>query len=270
MLYLLAITMLLTYIGYPIVKRILCKFNLVSVNYLGHKIILGYGLLLGINSIIILIVGQKLNLYSKEVTISFIFLTITVTMVGLLDDYFGSEGSRGFKGHFSKFLYQFQVTTGFLKAVIISVVSFLIINRLESNIILLIINFLLLVLMTNFINLLDLRPGRAIKGFLLLTSGIMLIANSLFRDLLLPLLLMAIILLPYDLREKAMLGDVGSNLLGAFLGLSLVINLGITYKLIIVTALIIVHIYAERVSLTKLIARNRILDYIDKLGRRKI
>src|SRR3712207_8777601 len=56
---------------------------------------------------------------------------------------------------------------------------------------------------SNFWNQLDTRPGRALKAYL-----------SLAVPLRAPLGL-AVILAPYDLRERVMLGDAGSNALGA-------------------------------------------------------
>jgi hypothetical protein len=145
--------------------------------------------------------------------------------------------------------------------------AFLIIMKFNDGSLLAILNFLLLVLMTNFINLLDLRPGRALKGFLIMTLLFSFLTDYLFKILMLPILLMSLILLPVDLRGEAMLGDIGSNLLGSFLGLSLVFSLIFIYKLILVGILIAIHLYTEKFSLTDLILRNRILNYIDNLGR---
>ena len=73
----------------------------------------------------------------------------------------------------------------------------------------------MLVLATNLFNLLDLRPGRSVKAFVLLGIGLTLgtsdahplAALGLFAG---PVLVVAL----YDLRERAMLGDTGSNLIG--------------------------------------------------------
>ena len=84
----------------------------------------------------------------------------------------------------------------------------------------------MLVLATNVFNLLDLRPGRAIKAFVLLGAGLTL--GSLDAR---PLWSLGLFAAPalvaglYDLRERAMLGDTGANLLGALAGLWLVLTL---------------------------------------------
>ena len=83
-----------------------------------------------------------------------------------------------------------------------------------------------LVLATNLFNLLDLRPGRSFKAFVLLGAGLTLgtldahplAALGLFVG---PVLVVGI----YDLRERAMLGDTGSNLIGALAGLWIVLSL---------------------------------------------
>ena len=74
-------------------------------------------------------------------------------------------------------------------------------------------------LATNLFNLLDLRPGRSVKAFVLLGAGADLGAWDLepFKALGLfvgPVLVAGL----YDLRERAMLGDTGSNLVGALAG----------------------------------------------------
>jgi hypothetical protein len=86
-----------------------------------------------------------------------------------------------------------------------------------------------LVLATNLFNLLDLRPGRSVKAFVLLGVALMIGERDLttFEQLGLfigPLLVVGF----FDVRELAMLGDTGSNLIGALAGLWLVLALGTT------------------------------------------
>ncbi|ADL13227.1 hypothetical protein [Acetohalobium arabaticum] len=265
------ITLILTYLGYPLIKRLLIRYSLVTENFSGCEIPVGYGLLLGVNAVIILLVGKGLRIYPGEVVTSFVFLIMVAGATGLADDYLGYEQSSGFSGHLRKLWQEYQVTTGFLKAALIGIFTFLIVNRvIMDNFVVRLVNFSLVVLMTNFINLLDLRPGRALKGFIIITFSSLLATDILFIKLLLPLLVMVIILLPIDLRAEAMLGDVGSNLLGACLGLGLLFSLGFIYKVMLVVGLVLIHIYTEKSSLTELIARNRVLNYIDQLGRGRI
>ncbi len=85
----------------------------------------------------------------------------------------------------------------------------------------------LLVLATNLFNLLDLRPGRAEKALALLGAGLCLGAWTLA-----PLELLGIFAGPVlvgawlTLRERAMLGDTGSNLIGAVAGVWLLTHAG--------------------------------------------
>mgnify|MGYP003585415093 FL=1 len=64
-----------------------------------------------------------------------------------------------------------------------------------------------------------------------------------------------------------MLGDTGSNLLGIFLGICFAIDLGFYYKIALVVFLIVMHIFAEKVSFSKIIAKNKLLNKIDMMGR---
>ena len=97
----------------------------------------------------------------------------------------------------------------------------------------------MLVLATNALNLLDLRPGRAIKVFVLLGAGLTIGARELRPLWTLGLFVgPALVAGAYDLRERAMLGDTGANLLGALAGLWLVLVLSQTGQLIALALLV--------------------------------
>src|SRR5207253_2471669 len=76
------------------------------------------------------------------------------------------------------------------------------------------------------------------------------------------------LLLPYDLREMAMLGNAGANSLGALLGLNSVERLTGTGRWIAIGALAGLTILGERTSLGALIERTPGLAQLDRLGRR--
>jgi UDP-GlcNAc:undecaprenyl-phosphate GlcNAc-1-phosphate transferase len=125
-----------------------------------------------------------------------------------------------------------------------------------------------LVLATNAFNLLDLRPGRATKAFVLLGAGLT-IGSADLR----PLWALGLFAAPalvagvYDLRERAMLGDTGANLLGALAGLWLVLSLSGTGQLIALALLLGITVYGELRSISALIERTPGLRRLDSWGR---
>jgi len=127
----------------------------------------------------------------------------------------------------------------------------------------------------NLINLLDRRPGRAIKGFLLGILGavawIMLSqgADQAFRALAscAGTIGAAIAILPLDLGEQAMLGDTGSNPLGAVLGL-LLLHLTPGARIALLVLVVWLTLTSERVSFGQVIDSNRVLRFLDRLGRK--
>jgi UDP-GlcNAc:undecaprenyl-phosphate/decaprenyl-phosphate GlcNAc-1-phosphate transferase len=78
----------------------------------------------------------------------------------------------------------------------------------------------------------------------------------------------AVLLLPYDLREMAMLGDAGANALGALLGLNSVNRFTGRGRWVAIGALAGLTILGERTSLGSLIERTPVLRELDSLGRR--
>ena len=126
----------------------------------------------------------------------------------------------------------------------------------------------LLILTTNLFNLLDLRPGRAEKALLLLAAGLCL--GSLDGE---PLELLGIFAGPvlvgawFTLRERAMLGDTGSNLIGAIAGVWLLTTLDESGRLIALGIVVALTIYGEFRSISKAIESIPPLRSLDSLGR---
>ncbi|HTZ85759.1 MAG TPA: hypothetical protein VMB05_03735, partial [Solirubrobacteraceae bacterium] len=71
----------------------------------------------------------------------------------------------------------------------------------------------------------------------------------------------------YDLRERAMLGDPGANLLGALAGLWLVLTLSTTGQVIALVLLLALTIYGELRSISGFVERTPGLRQLDSLGR---
>jgi hypothetical protein len=194
-----------------------------------------------------------------------------VAFLGFLDDSLGqgeaAQAPRGWRGHW-RALREGRLSTGAIKAIgALALAAYVVSGRgLESWRYL--ADVLLLVLATNLFNLLDLRPGRAEKALVLLGAGLCLGAWTLA-----PLDLLGIFAGPilvgawFTLRERAMLGDTGSNLLGAVAGVWLLTTLGGDGRLIALAAVAALTIYGELRSISKAIDSLPPLRWLDSLGR---
>jgi hypothetical protein len=164
-----------------------------------------------------------------------------VTAIGLADDlHSGTE--RGIRSHL-----RVGATTGTLKAVAIPLYGLARTRSLSGA--------LLISLAANFLNQLDTRPGRALKVYLALAP--------LARAPLMP----AVLIAPYDLREMTMLGDAGSNALGAMLGLNSVDRFTGRGRKLAIAALAGLNLLGELHSFNELIGRSRVLTAVDRAGR---
>jgi hypothetical protein len=164
-----------------------------------------------------------------------------VAAIGLADD-FWSGPERGFAAHLRQ-----GRTTGMLKLTGIPLAGLLATRKLSGA--------LLVGLAANALNQLDTRPGRALKAYL--AASIPLEAPK----------KLAVLLVSYDLREMTMLGDAGSNALGALLGLKSVSRLTGRGRWIAIGVLAGLTILGERTSLGRLIERTPGLRELDALGR---
>jgi hypothetical protein len=194
-----------------------------------------------------------------------------VAFLGFLDDSLGRGGAadapRGWRGH-ARALRAGSLSTGAVKALgALALAAYVVSGRgLESWRYL--ADVALLILATNFFNLLDLRPGRAEKGLALLGIGLCLGAWTPA-----PLKLLGIFAGPilvgawFTLRERAMLGDTGSNLVGAVAGVWLLTTLGPDARLIALAAVAGLTIYGELRSISATIESVPPLRWLDSLGR---
>lgn len=206
---------------------------------------------------------------SSQVGYSLVIWVLGVAFFGLLDDLLGDRSTRGFSGHFRQIKHG-KVTTGVLKALGSGALSLFVAVGFSEIPLILILNALILVLTVNTFNLLDLRPGRALKVFLILWLALFAAARA---SQVWPFLGLfwapAMLLLRVDLEEKAMLGDVGSNVLGAVIGFSLVLSLGTAGKLIALAVLVLIQLLTERYSISAVVEKVRPLRKLDEWGRKR-
>jgi len=194
-----------------------------------------------------------------------------IAFLGFLDDALGQGEAattpRGWRGHWAA-LRAGSLSTGAIKAVgALALAAYVVSGRgLESWRYL--ADVALLILTTNLFNLLDLRPGRAEKALALLGAALCLFAWTLV-----PIELLGIFAGPalvgawLTLGERAMLGDTGSNLIGAVAGVWLLTALGADARLVALGVVLALTIYGELRSISRTIDSVPPLRWLDSLGR---
>lgn len=179
--------------------------------------------------------------------------------LGAYDDLAGGAGDKGFRGHLVA-LRQGRITTGAVKVAGIGLAGLASAALLPGR-----RSALDVVLAggvvagsANLLNLLDLRPGRALKVGLLAALALQQpgVAGA------------AVMLLPADLAERQMLGDGGANALGAVLGLALAGRCGRRGTAAALTVLVGLTAASEVVSYSRVIDAVPPLRVLDQLGRR--
>jgi UDP-N-acetylmuramyl pentapeptide phosphotransferase/UDP-N-acetylglucosamine-1-phosphate transferase len=250
----------------------------VRPNYRGRDLPVPLGVLIvtaAVLAIVPLVLIERLVdtaiIYPRAVLVA--IYALGVACLGMIDDMLGGAHSsqaaapRGWRGHGGAAL-RGELSTGTVKALGSLGLALLTTNYLGLSVGRWLLAAAVLVLATNALNLLDLRPGRALKVFVLLGAGLTIGARELR-----PLWTLGLFVGPalvagvYDLRERAMLGDTGANLLGALAGLWMVLTLSQTGQLIALALLVIVTVYGELRSISELVSRVPLLRGLDSWGR---
>ena len=154
-----------------------------------------------------------------------LFAVFGFGFLGLVDDLTAVGSDRGFKGHLGA-LREGRVTTGMLKLVGGGAVAVVLVATpgFKSGRTL-IVDAMLIALAANLGNLLDRAPGRTIKfGLVAYVPIAIAIGTAPIGVAVAPVMGAAFGLLGDDLHERLMLGDTGANVIGAVLGLAVVLG----------------------------------------------
>ncbi len=224
------------------------------------------------------------------------FLVLGAAVLGWLDDVRGGAPDRGFRGHL-RALRQRRVTTGLAKLLGIGALALfaawgLVLPEAARSgrppWARLLVSAALIALTANLANLLDRRPGRALKAYAALVlvtciagatplaspevrvtgqpggaasaAGLVAIGALLFLG-------PAIAVWRYDLTERAMLGDAGANAAGALAGWFLAFVLPLPALAVVAVLFLALNVASERWSFTEVIERNPPLRWLDRVGR---
>ncbi len=261
----------------PAVLRALVAGGHTKANYRDRMLPFPYGVLTLAAALIALIpLALLAGLSSVRVfhpeALPIAVYALGVLALGLVDDTLGEQRGepserRGWRGHGGAAL-RGELSTGALKAAGSLGLALFAMSYLDLSKGRWLLAAAVLVLATNVFNLLDLRPGRSTKAFVLLGAGLV-IGSANLRSLWALGLFVAPALVAglYDLRERAMLGDTGANLLGGLAGLWLVLTLSGTGQLVALALLLAVTLYGELRSISALIERTPGLRELDSWGR---
>ncbi len=212
-------------------------------------------------------------------------LTVAVSSAGsagILDDHFEEvfpAKGKGLSGHLGA-LREGKLTTGALKIVLIgsgAAISAALMGRDElvkdssptrkvgSRLLTWGERTALIAGSANLINLLDLRPGRALKVSALFALALLASGEASARSAASGVLATSAVCAPGDLSGRTMLGDTGANALGAALGFGFATRpLPRRIALGLVVALTLA---SERVSFSAVIEKTPALAWLDSLGR---
>lgn len=198
--------------------------------------------------------------------------------VGFYDDIVGArpdqKSSKGFRGHLAA-LRDGRVTSGMVKIVGVGVAALgasALARKADprpcgrfARLVNVTLGAGVIAGSANLANLLDLRPGRALKASAFV--GVPLVTGP-SGGLVAGPLGATVALLPADLGEEIMLGDTGANSLGALLGLAVIARTGPLGRAGLLAVIAALTATSERVSFTKVIESTPGLRELDALGRR--
>lgn len=192
---------------------------------------------------------------------------------GALDDLAGDGSSKGLKGHLGA-AARGEVTTGAVKILgigLTGVLAAVLVDRPRR-----VVPFVdtlvagaVVAGAANLANLLDLRPGRALKATVLVAAPLVLLGHGSRASATLAAAAIgaSVGVLHQDLAGRAMLGDTGANAAGALVGTALVAASGRRGRWAALVVLTGLTLASERVSFTTVIESTPVLRELDAWGR---
>lgn len=266
--YLIALALIIAAIVWHVVIfRLSPNLGLVKLNFNKKPIMASYGIVAFVYIATVSVALALFGLASWSLTSLYLGVMGVMWLLGTADDIFGTREVGGFKGHFKKLLFERKLTTGALKALgggVVGVTAGWLVC--DGSVLRWILAALVIPLAANTFNLLDLRPGRSLAVFFL---GIGVTCISALASLQAAWIVVAVFVVALafyipDSRGRAMMGDSGSNMLGAALGLTIAISTSMVFQVLAIAVFVLIHWYSEKHSVTELIERNRVLRGIDR------
>lgn len=250
----------------PVSLRLLRALQMVRPNFRGDKVPAGAGIAVILWSCPVLLAWPPAPRDGSPDAALMALSLCAFGALGFVDDRWGDRSATGLRGHFRRLLCERRLTTGAAKA-LGGVMAGVWVARaglgLPPGDALLC--GAVVALCANALNLLDLRPGRAGAAFLLLSTPLVAATWSASGPPALALVwLPAMALYAWDRRGLAMMGDTGSNALGAVLGLCYCAAVGRTWHVAALLALLFLHVLAERWSLSAMIEQSPLLRRLDR------
>jgi hypothetical protein len=201
--------------------------------------------------------------------------------LGALDDLVGDSSSKGLRGHLAA-ARRGELTTGIIKILGLGATGLLSARMIDrsrgsNGVMATLAGGAVIAGSANVANLLDLRPGRALKVVLLLAAPIAAGAGKNHPGTGTAAATAtatagaaagaAIGAMADDLAGRSMLGDTGANSAGALIGTALVARTGPRGRLLALAVLTALTLASEKVSFTKVIESTPGLRELDALGR---
>lgn len=258
-------------------------------NYRGREVFTGLGIVWVIWMALVLLGGLVLEaLLGREPSWLGTLLKATPLVfgacaLGMFDDIAGKrDRAKGFRGHLAV-LRRGEITTGMLKLIGIGALSVVVAAQISGEpswtfgyVAGLVVRSAVMALCANEINLFDLRPARALKVYacLLVLSCAVLAVLAASPAGVATIAAVAVLSLvpvvavwPYDAREQGLMGDAGSNAMGAYLGFVIAVTMPVPALAVVAAVLLAANLASERVSYSALIERVAPLRWLDALGR---
>jgi UDP-GlcNAc:undecaprenyl-phosphate/decaprenyl-phosphate GlcNAc-1-phosphate transferase len=242
--------------------------HLARLNYRGRPLPVGAGLVIVLTVVAVTGVSHLLaaagalddELDSLD---RMAFLALGFGLLGLVDDLLGDAHRRGFRGHIAA-MFSGQLTTGMVKLGGGVVVAMTVVDGSALEVVR---QGLIVAAAANLGNLFDRAPGRVVKVSVL-GLAIVAVCGVAATAVVGPAVAVAaaLALAVPDLRERCMLGDTGSNVLGAAIGLGLVAALGADGQWVALGVLVALNLLSEVVSFSRVIDRVAPLRWVDRWG----
>jgi CTP synthase len=179
-------------------------------------------------------------------------------LLGFVDDVVGAGQSGGFRGHLAA-MARGELTSGGLKLVGGAALAVVVMAAVQPGSVgRILADGALVALAANLGNLFDRAPGRCTKVAVVAFMALLVAVGAE------PALLgVAVVvgaglgLVVPDLRERVMLGDAGANVLGAALGIGVVLGTGPAARNVVLAVVLALNLASEVVSYSRVIDRVR-------------